>query len=427
MSYHILYTICVRTEKDMDMLIENTRLKDYFPMLRSREEVLAYIQSTPAVSDIFFRWSVQKQEAFLDFASAVKGLKPLYDSFFKELFNAETVPERLEELLSFLLEQKVRIQSVLPNDNTRIAAENTLLITDIVVQLEDGSLANVEIQKRGYDFPGQRSACYSADLLLRQYKRIRSEKGKEFTYRDIRDVYCIVIYERSPKEFSEFPDIYIHRSRQVSDSGLEQDLLQKYIFIPLDIFSAVYHNKGIRSKLDAWLVFLSQDNPKDVLDLIEQYPEFKSMYEQLYQICRSVEGMMGIFSDELRILDENTVRYMIDERDRRLEEAEKEVKEANQKVEAAEQKAEEAKQKVEAAEQKAEEAKQKVEAAEQKAEAAKREMAAVKRSVDDLNASVLKAVSEGSISFEAGREVLHLPDAESLRQQLKKAGLPVPG
>ncbi len=32
-----------------------------------------------------------------------------------------------------------------------------------------------EMQKVGYLFPGQRSACYSADLLLRQYKRIRGE------------------------------------------------------------------------------------------------------------------------------------------------------------------------------------------------------------------------------------------------------------
>ena len=55
-------------------------------------------------------------------------------------------------------------------DSMRIADETSLLITDIVVELEDGSIANVEMQKIGYLFPGQRCACYSADLLLRQYK-----------------------------------------------------------------------------------------------------------------------------------------------------------------------------------------------------------------------------------------------------------------
>ena len=51
------------------------------------------------------------------------------------------------------------------------------MIMDIVVELEGGSLANVEVQKLGYPLPGQRSACYSADLLLRQYKRVRRRNG----------------------------------------------------------------------------------------------------------------------------------------------------------------------------------------------------------------------------------------------------------
>lgn len=100
----------------------------------------------------------------------------LYDSFFKEILDPDSKPERLEELLSLLLEQKVKILKVLPNDSTRIADESSLLIMDIVVQLEDGSIANVECQRIGYKFPGQRAACYSADLLLRQYKRVRGEK-----------------------------------------------------------------------------------------------------------------------------------------------------------------------------------------------------------------------------------------------------------
>lgn len=36
---------------------------------------------------------------------------------------------------------------------------------DIVVELEDGSIADVEVQKVGYAFPGERMACYSADML----------------------------------------------------------------------------------------------------------------------------------------------------------------------------------------------------------------------------------------------------------------------
>lgn len=47
-----------------------------------------------------------------------------------------------------------KILKVLPNESARIAAESSLLVMDIVVQFEDGSIANVEVQKIGYLFTG---------------------------------------------------------------------------------------------------------------------------------------------------------------------------------------------------------------------------------------------------------------------------------
>lgn len=37
------------------------------------------------------------------------------------------------------------------------------------------------------------------------------------------------------------------------------------------------------------------------------------MYEDVYRLCENVERVVGMFSEELRILDRNTVQYMIDE------------------------------------------------------------------------------------------------------------------
>ena len=37
------------------------------------------------------------------------------------------------------------------------------------------------------------------------------------------------------------------------------------------------------------------------------------MYQQIYEICRNTERVMGMYSEELRILDRNTVQLMIDE------------------------------------------------------------------------------------------------------------------
>lgn len=155
----------------------NNRLKDYFPIIREREDIRNEINNTPKLYELFNEWNPIQQEMFLDFCSGVKGAKLLYDSFFKEIMSLEYAPERLNELLSLILGEPVTIKEMLPNDSTRIADETSLVIldiVDIVVQLKDSSIANVEVQKIGYMFPGQRAACYSADLLLRQYKRVRS-------------------------------------------------------------------------------------------------------------------------------------------------------------------------------------------------------------------------------------------------------------
>ena len=81
----------------------------------------------------------------------------------------------------------------------------------------------------------------------------------------------------------------------------------------LDIFRDKLYNRGIETPLDAWLAFLSVDDPEWIERLIQQYPEFIPLYEEVYAICMNVERVMGIFSEELKIMDRNTVQLMIDE------------------------------------------------------------------------------------------------------------------
>ena len=210
-------------------------LKEYFPMIRERKEVMEEIGKKDSLRVMFASWTEEQQEEFLDWCTGVRGIRMLYDGFFKEIMNPESTPERLDELLSLLLGFPVRIRMVLPNDSTRLADECSLLVTDLVVELKDGSLANVEVQKIGYMFPGQRSACYSSDMLLRQYKRVRSKRRKKFSYRDVKPVYTIVLFETSTKEFHEFPHVYVHRFGRDRTRGLRQSCCRN-IFLSLLTF-----------------------------------------------------------------------------------------------------------------------------------------------------------------------------------------------
>ena len=292
------------------------KLQQYFPMIRTEGEVLKELRKNKQLWETFCGWEEKYQKEYLDICTGVKGVKILYDTYFKAIMNPDTRPERLNDFLSEILGKKIKILKVLPNESAKTAAESSLLIMDIVVQFEDGSIANVEVQKVGYLFSGQRSACYSSDLLLRQYKRVRLELGKSFTYKEIKKVYTIVLFEKSNAAFTKFSkEQYIHRFEQKSDTGVEMDLLQEYTFICLDIFNNTIHNKGrkIESRLEEWLVFLSQDDPDMIINLLNCNPEFKRIYEEVYTICLNMERMMSMFSKELEILDRNTVKLMVDE------------------------------------------------------------------------------------------------------------------
>ena len=214
-------------------------LQQYFPMIRTKEELMSEIKKSSVLSREFYSWEPEARKKFIDFCTGAKGVKMMYDFISKEILNPETVPERVDELLSLLLGQEVHVK----------------------------------------------------------------------------DVYTIVLFEQSPGAFHEFPDNYLHQFHQCSNTGLKLNLLQKYLFVPLDIFldSLQYKDIKIQNRLDAWLAFLGSDDPEIIIDIIERYPDFKEMYQQVYDICRNIEEVMGMFSKELLEMDRNTVELMIDE------------------------------------------------------------------------------------------------------------------
>ena len=74
------------------------------------------------------------------------------------------------------------------------------------------------------------------------------------------------------------------------------------------------------SELEAWLYFIGSDKVEHIQRVITSYPWFAEMYEEIGEFRRHPEEAIRMFSDALKILDENTVRYMIDEMKQEIEE-----------------------------------------------------------------------------------------------------------
>ena len=288
---------------------------------RTEQECLAELRKHPRSYFAYQNMSPEWKNRFLGFMEGTKTLPLTYDPFFKKLFNPDIYPERLSSLISSIIGTKVTVQCILSNEDSMLPS-TSLLLLDILVQLEDGSIANVEIQKIPYAFPGERMSCYSSDLMLRQYTRVKSLKGSSFIYKNLKTVYTIVMFENSPNECKETQsaDIYLHHGKTVFDTGIELKLLQEFYVVALDVFRESKYAKDI-NELNAWLSLLTAQSVDDLAALVSDYPWMEAICKDMSEYMYDPEEVITMFSEALRMLDENTVHYMIDELQKERDEA----------------------------------------------------------------------------------------------------------
>ncbi len=289
------------------------------------------------------------KKRFDDYMTGKKTMPLTYDPFFKCMFHPDRHPDWLSHLLSAIIGEPVTVESVLPSESTAISIDS-LLIMDIVVRLSDGSLANVEIQKIPYMFTAERISCYSSDLLMREYSRLK--KDKNFKYSDMKKVYTIVLYEKTEGDFKDpmLHGAYIHHGKTRFDTSLKLNLLQEYFLIALDVFDqngytddkdsdaleteliATHNNipeTGLvtndlsMDNLEGWLSILTAETMADVERVIRRYPWSEPIFREMSAYVNNPEEVILMFSEALKIADRNTVKYMIEElQDKATHEAE---------------------------------------------------------------------------------------------------------
>lgn len=305
-------------------------LKDILGEQVSRKEAIKIIMQSESAYSKFREFTEKHQEDILEFIQGNKGLPILYDGFYKHVLDPERNPERLEGFLTELFGQTVTIEQVLSKEGNKLADEGSLVVMDIIVRLSDGSIVDVEMQKHGYLFAGERSSCYLSDMIMRQYNRIKRKKKKDFRFKDMKPVYLVVLMEKSTKEFKDVYPQYVHRLEKSFDTGVRLNLLSNLTYISLDTFKNVREN--INNKMDAWLTFLSSDEPEDMIELVEMYPEFLECYHDIIEFRRSPEELINMFSEALIQMDKNTVQYMIEEQQKELEENQKVLEEQQKEL-----------------------------------------------------------------------------------------------
>ncbi len=274
------------------------------------EEAKDILKNDPETYQTYLSFPKGEQEKLLSFIRGKRGMLITYDAFFRSVLDPEKHVWRLESFLSAVLEEQVRIKAVLPRESSKLADSGSIIIMDIIVELSDGTIIDVEMQKVGTAFPGERSSCYVSDFIMRQYNRIKNEKKKDFSFKDLKPVYLIVLMENSSKEFKAVSPAFIHRQKLNFDSGVKCNFLPKIIYISLDTFQETAHT--IDSELEAWLTFFSADDAETIVKLVNCYPKFWEMYQEIKEFRRNPRRLIGMYSEALRIMEKNNIKYTLE-------------------------------------------------------------------------------------------------------------------
>ena len=99
-------------------------------------------------------------------------------------------------------------------------------------------------------------------------------------------------------------------------------MLQDYYLIPLDVFKKSYYSMDKKdiNELNGWLALLSVDSTDCLDELVTDYPQLRSIFVDMAGYLDKPAEVIDMFSEALKILDENTVHYMIEEMQKQIDE-----------------------------------------------------------------------------------------------------------
>ena len=321
----------------------------------AEEQLRAYLDTYVK----YCRFSEKEKKEVLAFIMGNRGLKITYDVFFKKIMNPEEHPERLSAFISQVIGEEVQVVEVLPVEGVRLSESDSLVIMDIVVRLLDGTLADVEMQKIGYAFPGQRMECYLSDLTMRQYNRLKAKSGNRFRFADLQKIYMIIIMEKSSKEFLAVPDSYLHHRQVTFDTGVQLQSLYGVTYVCLDMFKSIVHN--INTELEAWLTFLSSDQLEDIIDVITAFPEFRQLYRDMARFRKSTKEVVAMYTDAFKEAELGTMEYMVDEMQKEIDEKKEKLQEKKEELQEKQEELQEKKEELQEKQEELQEKKQELE------------------------------------------------------------------
>ena len=86
------------------------------------------------------------------------------------------------------------------------------------------------------------------------------------------------------------------------------------------------------NRVIAWLSLLATRNVDDLTEILAVYPWLEAIYQDMASYLHKPEEVLTMFSDALKILDHNTVQYMIDEMQNTIDDQKAQISDAHSQL-----------------------------------------------------------------------------------------------
>ena len=115
------------------------QISSYIPILNRNRHQKSFLKI------LAFYAILPSSDSFRSSGEYLTNRLSLLGILFKKIFHPDVHPDRLSRFISSILGLTVKVLHILPNGDLVFHGE-TLLIMDLLAEMEDGSLINVEIQ-----------------------------------------------------------------------------------------------------------------------------------------------------------------------------------------------------------------------------------------------------------------------------------------
>ena len=100
----------------------------------------------------------------------------------------------------------------------------------------------------------------------------------------------------------------------------------------LDVWEENKYPMDKNNRVTAWLSLLATRNVDDLTEILAVYPWLEAIYQDMASYLHKPEEVLTMFSDALKILDHNTVQYMIDEMQNTIDDQKAQISDAHSQL-----------------------------------------------------------------------------------------------